>query len=72
MIQIGIRLHDVNEGLGTEEKTLEARARKACEEGFSCVHLAPQKVLPGVPYGPEPLIKTVCIAEQHSQIMVWY
>lgn len=53
MIQIGIRLHDVNEGLGTEEKTLEARARKAREEGFSCVHLAPQKVLPGVPYGPE-------------------
>ena len=53
MIQIGIRLHDVNEGLGAEEKTLEARARKAREEGFSCVHLAPQKVLPGVPYTPE-------------------
>ncbi len=53
MIQLGIRLHDVNEKLSPEEKTLEARARKAREEGFSCVHLAPQKVLPGVPYGPE-------------------
>ena len=53
MIQLGIRLHDVNEILAPEERTLEARARKAREEGFSCVHLAPQKVLPGVPYGPE-------------------
>lgn len=53
MLQIGIRLHDVNEALGTEEKTLEARARKARREGFCCVHLAPQKVLPGIPYGPE-------------------
>jgi sugar phosphate isomerase/epimerase len=53
MIQLGIRLHDVNEKLSPEEKTLAARARKAREEGFSCVHLAPQKVLPGVPYGPE-------------------
>ena len=52
MIQIGIRLHDVNAGLSAEEKTLESRARKAREEGFACVHLAPQKVLPGVPYGP--------------------
>ena len=53
MIRIGIRLHDVNEKLAPEEKTLEKRARKAREEGFSCVHLAPQKVLPGIPYGPE-------------------
>ena len=53
MIQIGIRLHDVNAGLLAEEQTLEARAGKARKEGFSCVHLAPQKVLPGIPYGPE-------------------
>ena len=48
MMQIGIRLHDVNAGLAPEEQTLEARAAKAREEGFSCVHLAFSKVIQGV------------------------
>ena len=52
MLQIGIRLHDVNSGLADELQTLEARAAKARDEGFCCVHLAPQKVMKGVTYDP--------------------
>lgn len=47
-MQIGIRLHDVNTGLGPQEQTMESRAAKAREEGFSCVHLAFSKVIQGV------------------------
>ena len=61
MIRIGIRLHDVNAGLSAKEKTLEARAKKAHEKGFSCVHLAPQKVLPGVPYVPETMTEELAM-----------
>lgn len=46
-MQLGIRLHDINIGLPDAEQTMEARAAKAREEGFSCVHLAYQKVLKG-------------------------
>ena len=49
-MQIGIRLHDVNDGLGPEHQTLEARARTAREEGFTCVHLALSKVIHGVTF----------------------
>ncbi len=52
MLQIGIRLHDVNSGLSDELQTVEARAEKAREEGFCCVHLAPQKVMKGLNYDP--------------------
>ena len=45
MLQLGIRLHDVNGNGSAEEKTMEARAEKARLEGFSCVHLAYQKVM---------------------------
>ena len=50
MIQIGIRLHDVNSAAPAELQTLEARARTAREEGFSCVHLALSKCLAGVSF----------------------
>lgn len=50
MIQLGIRLHDVNTAASLEEKTMEARAEKAKQEGFSCVHLAYQKVISGVSF----------------------
>lgn len=50
MMQIGIRLHDVNAGLAPEAQTMEARAAKAREEGFSCVHLAFSKVIKGVAF----------------------
>lgn len=50
MMQIGIRLHDVNAGLAPEAQTMEARAAKAREEGFSCVHLAFSKVIRGVAF----------------------
>ena len=45
MLQVGIRLHDVNTNGNPEEKTMQARAEKAKLEGFSCVHLAYQKVM---------------------------
>lgn len=45
MLQVGIRLHDVNNNGNPEEKTMQARAEKAKLEGFSCVHLAYQKVM---------------------------
>lgn len=50
MIQIGIRLHDVNTTREKSFQTLEARAKTAKEEGFSCVHLALSKVVPGVAF----------------------
>lgn len=50
MLQIGIRLHDVNTACAKELQTLEARAHTAREEGFCCVHLAPQKVMKGVEF----------------------
>ncbi len=46
-MQLGIRLHDVNASLSDEYKTMEKRAEKAREEGFSCVHLAYSKVISG-------------------------
>lgn len=49
-MQIGIRLHDVNAGLAPELQTMESRAGKAREEGFSCVHLAFSKVIKGVTF----------------------
>lgn len=49
-MQLGIRLHDVNAGLDPELQTMEARAAKAREECFSCVHLAFSKVIKGVAF----------------------
>lgn len=46
-MQLGIRLHDVNAALSPAEQTLEARAAKAREEGFTCAHLALSKVIKG-------------------------
>ena len=50
MMQIGIRLHDVNAGLSPELQTMEARGAQARAEGFSCVHLAFSKVIKGVAF----------------------
>lgn len=47
-MQLGIRLHDVNASMTPEFQTMECRAKKAREEGFSCVHLALSKVIEGV------------------------
>lgn len=49
-MQLGIRLHDVNAAAPVEEQTLEARARRAREEGFRCVHLALSKCIPGIAF----------------------
>ncbi len=58
-MQLGIRLHDVNVSAPTEEQTLEARARKAKEEGFQCVHLALSKCIPGVTFDDAALTEGV-------------
>lgn len=50
MLQIGVRLHDVNASAPEEQQTLEERAKKAREEGFSCVHLALSKCVKGVTF----------------------
>lgn len=50
MMQIGIRLHDVNTNLDLELQTMEARAATARAEGFSCVHLALSKVVKGAAF----------------------
>lgn len=50
MLQLGIRLHDVNAGLAPELQTLEARAEMARQEGFSCVHLALGKTIKGIAF----------------------
>ena len=47
MLRTGIRLHDMNTTRDRSLQTMEARARTAREEGFSCVHLALSKVMPG-------------------------
>ncbi len=49
-MQIGIRLHDVNTNCAPALQTMQARAQKARQEGFSCVHLAFQKVISGVTF----------------------
>ena len=50
-MQLGIRLHDVNAKEAPALQTLEERAKKAREEGFSCVHLALAKCISGVTFG---------------------
>jgi len=47
MLQLGIRLHDMQAG------TLAERAAIAREQGFSCVHLALNKTIPDFPMRPE-------------------
>ena len=48
MLQIGIRLHDVNTTRDKVFQSMEERAATARAEGFSCVHLALHKVIPDV------------------------
>ena len=50
MMQIGIRLHDVNTGMKPAYLTIGRRAEKAREEGFSCVHLSFSNVIQGVTF----------------------
>ena len=50
MLQLGIRLHDVNAQEAPERQTLAARAETAREEGFRCVHLALSKCLAGTTF----------------------
>ena len=58
-MQLGIRLHDVNATAPEAEQTLEARARKAREEGFCCVHLALSKCIRGCTFDDAALTEGV-------------
>ena len=59
MLQIGIRLHDVNGKEPAELQTMEARAAKAKEEGFCCVHPALSKGVKGVTWDAAALTEGV-------------
>lgn len=50
MLQIGIRLHDVNTQCPPALQTLEERTKAARKQGFSCVHLAPQKIMKNISF----------------------
>ena len=52
-MEIGIRLHD------TSGSNLEEHLRNAREQGFSCVHIAMSKVVPGFKMADAPeLLRT--------------
>ncbi len=65
LLQVGIRLHDVNTGLSEEEQKIEARAQKAKEEGFQCVHLALQKVIQGISFNEASLTEGLAVHIRH-------
>lgn len=65
MMQIGIRLHDINTGLGPEFQTMERRAEKAREEGFCCTHLAFSKVIKGVTFDDCALTEGLAMYTKH-------
>lgn len=64
-MQIGIRLHDINTELAPAYQTLESRAEKAREEGFSCVHLAFSKVFQGIDFDGCALTEGLAMHARH-------
>lgn len=60
-MEIGIRLHD------TAGSNLEEHLRNAKEQGFSCVHIAMSKVVPGFKMADAPELLTDALAEVHSE-----
>lgn len=57
-MNIGIRLHD------TAGVTLDEHLQSAQSQGFSCVHLAMQKVIPGFKMGDAPALLTPDLAAE--------
>lgn len=65
-MNIGIRLHD------TAGHTLEEHLQSAHAQGFSCCHLAMQKVIPGFTMKDAPALLTPELAQQVSGLMARY
>ena len=57
-MEIGIRLHD------TAGSNLEEHLRNAREQGFSCVHIAMSKVVPGFKMADAPELLTDALADE--------
>ena len=57
-MEIGIRLHD------TAGSNLEEHLRNAKEQGFSCVHIAMSKVVPGFKMADAPELLTDALADE--------
>lgn len=62
-MNIGIRLHD------TAGQTLEEHLRSAQEQGFTCIHLAMQKVIPGFAMMDAPRLLTEELAAQMRALL---
>lgn len=65
-MEIGIRLHD------TAGNTLEEHLRSAKEQGFSCVHIAMSKVVPGFKMADAPELLTDALAEEVRDLLEKY
>lgn len=65
-MEIGIRLHD------TAGNTLEEHLRSAKEQGFSCVHIAMSKVIPGFKMADAPELLTDALAEEVRGLLEKY
>lgn len=65
-MNIGIRLHD------TAGQTLEEHLRAAHEQGFTCIHLAMQKVIPGFAMLEAPSLLTNDLAAQVRELLEKY
>lgn len=66
MMNIGIRLHD------TAGSTLEEHLRSAKEQGFSCVHLALSKTIPGFSMKNAPALMTDELAQEVRGLLEKY
>lgn len=65
-MEIGIRLHD------TAGSNLEEHLRNAREQGFSCVHIAMSKVVPGFKMADAPELLTDALADEVRGLLEKY
>lgn len=65
-MEIGIRLHD------TSGSNLEEHLRNAREQGFSCVHIAMSKVVPGFKMADAPELLTDALADEVRGLLEKY
>ena len=65
-MNIGIRLHD------TAGTTLEEHLRSARDQGFSCIHLALQKTVPGFAMNRAPELLTDALADEVGNLLAKY
>lgn len=65
-MEIGIRLHD------TAGSNLDEHLRNAREQGFSCVHIAMSKVVPGFKMADAPELLTDALADEVRGLLEKY